>query len=185
LEADRSTGVIEHSWASPASREAYVVGGVLTGTLFAVASSIILLGFAITVLHASYSFEGALTALPVLLAMVVANAGYSYLVGAAQLGLRRADALVDAVTLAAVLFAGVSFPLTLMPHVARWLTYLLPSTLGLDLIRHLTLSTRPLLPIPTEIALGTITSLIWLAVGRWTFLRTERRLRATGSLAQF
>jgi ABC-type polysaccharide/polyol phosphate export permease len=185
LEADRSTGVIEHSWASPASREAYVVGGVLTGTLFAVASSIILLGFAITVLHASYSVGGALTALPVLLVMVVANAGYSYLVGAAQLGLRRADAMVDAVTLAAVLFAGVSFPLTLMPHVARWLTYLLPSTLGLDLIRHLTLSTRPLLPIPAEIALGTLTSLVWLAVGRWTFLRTERRLRATGSLAQF
>lgn len=185
LEADRLTGVIEHSWASPAPREAYVIGGVLTGTLFGAVSSLILLGFAVIVLHASFSAVGALLSLPVLAVMVVANCGYAYLVGAALLALRRAEALVDVVTMVAVLFAGVSFPLTLLPEVARLPTYLLPSTLGLDLTRHLTLSTQPLLPIPIELAMAIVVSAVWFVVGRWTFLRTERHLRTAGTLAQY
>jgi ABC-type multidrug transport system permease subunit len=185
LEADRLTGVIEHSWASPAAREAYVVGGVLTGTLFASASSAILLSFAIVVLHASFSLGGVLLSLPVLAVMVLANGGYSYLVGAALLALRRAEALVDVLTMVAVLFAGVSFPLTLLPQAARWPTYLLPSTLGLDLTRHLTLATRPLLPLPIEVVLAVVTSAVWFAIGRRAFLRTERHLGTTGTLAQF
>lgn len=185
LEADRLTGVIEHSWASPAPREAYVIGGVLTGTLFASASSVILLAFAIAVLGASFFIPGALLSVPVLLVMVVGNCGFSYLVGAALLALRRAEALVDVVTMVAVLFSGVSFPLTLLPSAARWLTYLLPNTLGLDVTRHLTLSTRTLLPLPVELAAAVLTSAVWFAVGRWAFLRTEHQLRTTGTLAQF
>jgi ABC-type multidrug transport system permease subunit len=185
LESDRLTGVIEHSWASPAPREAYVIGAVLTGTLFASASSVILLGFAIAVLGASFLVPGVLASLPVLMVMVVGNGGFSYLIGAALLSLRRADALVDVATMVAVLFSGVSFPLILLPAAARWPTYVLPNTLGLDLIRHLTLSSRLLMPVPIELAAAVVISAGWFAVGRWVFLRTERRLRIRGTLAQF
>jgi ABC-2 type transport system permease protein len=185
LEADRLTGVIEHSWASPAPREAYVIGGVLTGTLFASASSVILLGFAVAVLGASFSILGALMSVPVLLVMVVGNCGLSYLAGAAVLTLRRAEPLVDVVTMVAVLFSGVSFPLTLLPVAARWWTYLLPNTFGLDLTRHLTLSTRTFLPIAFELAAAVLISIVWFRVGRWVFLRAELQLRRTGALAQF
>jgi ABC-type multidrug transport system permease subunit len=185
LDADRVTGVIEHSWASPASREAYVIGGVLTGTAFGSVSSAILLGFAILVLHASYAAVGVALSVPVVLILLVANCGFSYLVGAAVLALRRAEPLVNLCTLVAVLFAGVSFPLTLMPEAARWPTFILPSTLGLDLMRHFTLSTNLLLPLPAELAVAVAVSVAWFAVGRVTFLRTERYLRTSGSLAQF
>jgi len=185
LEADRVTGVIEHSWASPAPREAFVVGGVLTGTMFASASSLILLTFAAVALGASFTVSGALLSIPALLLMVVANCGFGYLVGAALLALRQAEALVDASTLLAVLFSGVSFPLTLLPHAARWPTYILPDTWGLDLIRHLTLSSRPLMPVPFELAAACATAAAWLTVGRWAFLRAERHLLTAGTLAQF
>ncbi len=185
LEADRLTGVIEHSWASPAPRQAFVVGGVLTGTIFGAAASLILLGFAVVLLHASFVVQGVLQSLPVLLLMVAGNCGFSYLVAAAVLALRQADILVEVSTMVIMLFSGVFFPLTLLPPAARWPTYFLPDTWELDLIRYLTLSTRPLLPVAAEVAAAAATAAAWLAVGVWAFLRTERRLRTAGTLAQF
>lgn len=185
LEADRVTGVIEHSWSTPAPREAYVIGSILTGSMFASAANVILLSFAVVLLHASFDIVGSLLALPVAAVTIAGNGGYGYLVAAAVLGMRRAEALVEIVTMVIVLFSGVTFPLTLLPEEARWPTYLLPCTWGLDLIRHLTLATRPLAPVPVEIAALIVTSAVWLAVGRRVFLRTERRLRVAGTLTQF
>ncbi|MEU8180100.1 ABC transporter permease [Micromonospora sp. NPDC049044] len=185
LDADRSTGVIEHSWCSPAPREAYVVGAVLTGSMFASAASLVLLAFAVIGLGASLSALGSLLSLPVLAVMIVGNCGFGYLVAAALLAMRRAEALVEVTAMVAMLFSGVSFPLTLLPGVSRWPTYLLPGTWGLDLTRHLTMNTLPLVPLPVEVIALVLTSTGWLLVGRRVFIRTERRLRVTGSLAQF
>jgi ABC-type polysaccharide/polyol phosphate export permease len=185
LEADRVTGVLEHSWSTPAPREAYVIGSVLTGSMFASAANVILLAFAVLLLHASFSLVGALLALPVAAVMVAGNGGFGYLVAAAVLGMRRASALVEVATMTVVLFSGVTFPLTLLPDEARWPTYLLPGTWGLDLVRHLTLSTRPQAPVPAELAGLVLTSAVWLAIGRRVFLGTERRLRVAGTLTQF
>lgn len=185
LDADRVTGVIEHSWSTPAPREAYVIGSVLTGTIYASAASLILLAFAIVVLHASFDLGGSLLAVPIAAVMVVGNCGFGYLVAAAVLTMRRADALVEIATMIAVLFSGVTFPLTLLPDVARWFTYLLPGTWGLDLIRQLTLSTRPLAPIPLALAGLALTSVVWFVVGRRVFLRAERLLRTAGTLTQY
>ena len=185
LEADRLTGVIEHSWTTPARREVYVIGGVLTGSMFASASGLILLTLAMVVLRASFAPGGVLASLPVLAVMVIANGGYCYLVAAALLLMRRAGALVEVVTMFAVLFSGVSFPLQLLPGPARWPTYLLPDTWELDLTRHLTLHTRMLLPPAAEAAGACLTAGIWLAIGRRAFLRAERQLAVAGSLAQF
>lgn len=185
LEADRQTGVIEHSWASPAPRESYVVGAVLTGSLFAGAASVILIGFAVAFLHASFSLTGLLLAVPAIAAMVVANCGVGYLTAAAVLALRQADALTDVATMLAVLFSGVSFPLTLLPGATRWPTYALPDTWALDLVRGLALHTDPLAPRPVEAVAAVAVAVFWLVVGRRTFQRTERHLAAAGTLAQF
>ncbi len=185
LEADRVTGVIEHSWASPAPREAYVVGAVLTGSMFAGAAGIVLLAFAVAVLGATLAPLGVLLSLPAIAVMIVGNAGFGYLVAAALLAMRRAEGLIDVASMIAVLFSGVTFPLTLLPGATRSPTYLLPDTWGLDLTRYLTLGAHPLVPLPLELAALAGTSLAWLAFGRRVFLATERRLRVLGTLAQF
>lgn len=185
LDADRSTGAIEHSWATPAPREAYVIGGVLTGSMFGSASGFILLSLAAVILGASFSAAGILASLPVLALMVAGNAGVAYLGAAALLMMRRAGSLVEVCTMFTVLFSGVSFPLELLPGATRWPTYLLPDTWELDLIRHLTLSSRLLLPPIDELAGAAVTAVLWLLIGRLAFKRAEGRLAASGSLAQY
>jgi ABC-type polysaccharide/polyol phosphate export permease len=185
LESDRATGVLEHSWATPTRREAFVIGGVLTGTLFASAASAVLLAFAVVVLGARYHLPGVALCLPVLAVMLVGNCAFGYLAAAATLLMRRAESLIEPVTTLLITFSGVGFPLMLLPVPARLPTYLLPTTWGLDLARCLTLGTTPLLPVPAELAALVATSAGLFAVARVVFLRAERHIRIAGTLTQF
>jgi ABC-type multidrug transport system permease subunit len=185
LTADRETGVLEHSWATPAPREAYVVGAVATGTMFGLGAGAILVTFAIVFLGASYSIWGILLCIPVAAMMVVGTCGLGYLAAAAVLAMRRADALLNPLTLLIITFSGVAFPLTLLPQIARYPTYLLPSTWGVDLFRHFTLHTTTLEPLPIAIAALVISSTGVFLLGRRVFLRTELKLRVGGTLTQF
>jgi ABC-type polysaccharide/polyol phosphate export permease len=185
LQSDRATGVLEHSWSTPASREAFVVGAVLTGTAFTVAANAILLAFAIVVLHASYAPWGLLCSLPVLAMTLLGNCGFGYLAAAATLIMRRPGALLDPLTTLVATFSGVAFPLTLLPGPARLPTYVLPTTWGLDLIRGLTLHSRLLLPLPVELVALAGSALIILQAGRRAFAAAERRIRMSGTLSQF
>ncbi|MCA2227866.1 ABC transporter permease [Nonomuraea aurantiaca] len=185
LKSDRDTGVLEHSFATPVPRESFVVGAVLTGTLFTLVASGVLLAFAIGFLGASYRLTGVLLSVPVVLVMLLGNCGFGYLTGAATLRLRRPDSLVDPLTTLASVFSGITFPLTVLPPLIRPLTYVLPTTWGLDIIRHLSLGTTPLLPLPYEVVGLAVTSTAFLLVGRWAFVRAERQVTTAGTLTQF
>lgn len=185
LQTDRMTGVLEHSWVSPASLGTFVTGAATTGTLFTLIASALMLVPAITLLHADYDPIGVALSIPVLTAMLVGIYGLGYLAGAATLALRRPDALLDPAAAVLSTFSGVAFPLTVLPAGIRLPTYLLPSTWGLDLMRHLTLHTTPLFPLPVEVGALLVTSGGALLLGRWAFGRVERHLRTTGALTQF
>jgi len=184
LDADRTTGVMEHSWSTPASRHTFVVGPVLTGTLLG-GGAAILIGAMATLLGARFDPVGLLLTIPAMAGVVVGNCGFGYLVAATLLMLRQASVLVEVTVMTAVLFSGVTFPLTLLPGATRWPTYILPGTWGLDLTRVATLGTPPLLPLPAEIALLLVTAAIWAGVGYLTFSAAERALSRSGTISQF
>jgi ABC-type multidrug transport system permease subunit len=185
LDADRVTGAIEHSWSTPASRHSYVVGAVLTGTLFGGAAGVILIGIAVVALGAVLDPLGVILSVPAVFAFVVGNCGFGYLVASALLAMRQADILVEVTTMVVVLFSGVMFPLTLLPGAARWPTYLLPGTWALDLVRYLTLETRPLAPPLVEAAAAVATALAWFGAGAMAFRAAERQQQVNGTLHQF
>ncbi|MFG2652929.1 ABC transporter permease [Streptomyces sp. NPDC048436] len=185
LQSDRQTGALEHSWAGPVSRDAFVLGAVGAGTIFTAGASALLLAFGIGVLGADYDPTGVLLSLPVVLALLVGNCGFGYLAAAAALLLRRPAPLLDPLTGLAAAFSGVAFPLTVLPEAVRWLTFVLPTTWSLDLMRWLTLDTRTLVPLPYEVTALVVTSLGFLLLGRRIFLRAERKVQTTGALTQF
>lgn len=181
----RTTGVLEHSFASPARREAFVIGGAVTGTLYTLTASVILIVTAVGLLGARYSPTGVLLSVPVLLMMLVGICGVGYLAAAVALRFRRGDGLIDLGTMLMSTFSGVSFPLTLLPEPLRLPTYLFPTTWGLDLMRHFTLSSRTLLPLGVELVALVVTSVACFALGRSVFLKTERQLRTAGTLTAY
>jgi len=144
-----------------------------------------LIGFGVVMLGARYDPRGALIGVAVFVVMLVGVVGYGYLAAAASLRIRRAETLLDLGAMLMSVFSGVAFPLTLLPGVLRVVTYLLPSTWGLDLMRHLTLGTSPLLPVAVEVGALAVTAGGFLVLGRRCFAAAERHVRTIGSLSQF
>ena len=183
IKLELDAGTLEPGWLTPTRRETFVVGMTLSGILVAVASTVILVLIGIWLFGADIAPRLAV-ALPILAISTAGILGIGYLVGAVVLRMRDANFFVDAADFIFVGLSGAAFPIVVLPEVVRWVSYLLPTTHALDLMRVATLDTRPLLPVPAEWAMLVVTSLGLLVVGRWAWLRTEHRLRVLGTLGQ-
>ena len=98
--------------------------------------------------------------------------------------MREANFFVDAADFIFIALSGAAFPIIVLPEFVRWISYLLPTTYALDLMRVAALETRPLLPVPWEWAAMLTGSVALVVVGRWAWLATEHRMRIQGTLGQ-
>jgi ABC-2 type transport system permease protein len=183
IKLELDAGTLEPAWLTPTRRETFVVGLTVAGLIVATATTVILVLIGAWIFGAGIAPRIAL-AVPLLALTSVGVLGMGYLVGALVLRMRDANFFVDAVDFIVVGLSGAAFPIVVLPDAVRWISYLLPTTYALDLLRVSALGTRPLLPPAFEWSLLAVTSAGLLALGRWAWLRTERRLRVRGTLGQ-
>lgn len=183
IKQELDAGTLEPAWLTPTRRETFVVGMTLSGLIIAVIATVILVLIGIWLFGAELAPRLAIAA-PVLTVASVGVLGIGYLVGAVVLRMRDANFFVDAADFIFVVLSGAAFPIIVLPELVRWVSYLLPTTHALDLMRVAALDTRPLLPLPLEWLMLAVTSVALLVVGRWAWLSTEHRLRVKGTLGQ-
>lgn len=183
IKLELDAGTLEPAWLTPTRRETFVIGLTLAGVVVAVASTAILVVVGIWLFGAEIAPRLAI-AVPILAVASFGVLGIGYLVGAIVLRMRDANFFVDAADFIFIALSGAAFPILVLPEVVRWISYLLPTTHALDLMRVAALDTPPLLPLPLEWFLLALTSAGLLAVGRWAWLRTEHRMRVQGTLGQ-
>ena len=183
IKQELDAGTLEPAWLTPTRRETFVIGMTLSGLIIAVIATVILVLIGIWLFGAELAPRLAIAA-PVLTIASVGVLGIGYLVGAVVLRMRDANFFVDAADFIFVVLSGAAFPVIVLPELVRWISYLLPTTHALDLMRVAALDTRPLLPLPLEWLMLAVTSVALLVVGRWAWLSTEHRLRVRGTLGQ-
>lgn len=183
LKQELDAGTLEPAWLTPTRRETFVIGMTLSGLILAVIATVILVGVGIWLFGADIA-AGLAVAVPVLAVTSVGVLGFGYLVGAIVLRMREGNFFVDATDFIVVALSGAAFPIIVLPWAVRWIAYLLPTTYGLDIMRATTLDTPPLLPLPLAWLMLAVTSVAFVAIGRWAWLATEHRLRVLGTLGQ-
>jgi ABC-2 type transport system permease protein len=183
LKLELDGGTLEPNWLTPTRPETFIVGQTLAGILTAAVSTAVLVGVGILLFGAEIAPQLAV-ALPIIALTSLGVLGIGYLVGAIVLRMRDASFFVDAADFIFVALSGAAFPIVVLPETVRWVSYLLPTTHALDLVRVAALGTRPLLPAPIEWAALAVTSLGLLLVGRRAWLATEHRMRVLGTLGQ-
>jgi len=183
IKQELDAGTLEPAWLTPTRRETFVVGMTAAGLVLAVIATVILVLIGIWLFGADLA-PRLLIALPVLAISAFGVLGIGYLVGALVLRMRDANFFVDAADFIFVALSGAAFPIVVLPDLVQWVSYLLPTTHALDLMRVSALDTPPLLPLPIEWLLLVVTSAALLVVGRAAWLRTEHRLRVRGTLGQ-
>ena len=183
IKLELDAGTLEPAWLTPTRRETFVIGMTISGLLIAVVTTVILVLVGIWLFGADIAPRLAI-AVPILAIASLGVLGIGYLVGSIVLRMRDANFFVDAADFIFVGLSGAAFPVVVLPEAVRWVSYLLPTTHALDLMRVSALGTRPLLPLAVEWFMLAITSIGLLVVGRWAWLRTEHRLRILGTLGQ-
>jgi len=183
LKTELDAGTLEPAWLTPTRRETFIIGQTLAGILTAAVTTLILVVVGIVLFGASIA-PALGVAVPILALSAVGVLGIGYLVGAVVLRMRDANFFVDAADFLFVALSGAAFPVVVLPELVRWVSYLLPTTHALDLVRVSALGTRPLLPAPLEWGLLVATSVTLLVIGRWAWLATEHRMRVLGTLGQ-
>jgi ABC-2 type transport system permease protein len=183
IRMELDAGTLEPGWLTPTRRETFILGMAGAALLVAVVSTAILVVIGIWLFGAELAPRLAI-ALPVLAIASVGVLGIGYLVGAVVLRMREANFFVDAADFIFVALSGAAFPILVLPDPVRWISYLLPTTHALDLMRVAALDTPPLLPLAVEWLMLAVTSVSLLLIGRATWLRTEHRLRVRGTLGQ-
>jgi len=183
IKMELDAGTLEPAWLTPTRRETFVIGMTISGLIIAVVATVVLVLIGIWLFGAGIAPRLAV-AVPILAVSSVGILGIGYLIGAIVLRMRDANFFVDAADFIFVVLSGAAFPIIVLPELVRWISYLLPTTHALDLMRVAALDTRPLLPLPLEWLMLVLTSVALLIVGRAAWLSTEHRLRVLGTLGQ-
>lgn len=183
LKTELDAGTLEPAWLTPTRRETFIIGQTLAGIITAAATTVILVGVGILLFGADIAPQ-LLLALPIIALTAVGVLGIGYLVAAIVLRMKDANFFVDAADFIFVALSGAAFPIVVLPDALQWVSYLLPTTHALDLVRVSALGTTPLLPAPLEWTMLVLTSVALLLLGRRAWLATEHRMRVLGTLGQ-
>lgn len=180
---EMDAGTLEPHWLTPTQPSTIVLGRAISGLAIAGGASVVLLGLGAIFFGASLG-PGLLYALPALVVAGASVVGIGFLVSSMVLLIRDPNFVVDAGSFVYVLLSGVVAPILVLPFFLQPISYLLPTTYALDILRVAALGTTPIAPLAVEwLALVGLTVAMYVA-GRWTFDRTERRMRRTGTLGQ-
>jgi ABC-2 type transport system permease protein len=180
---EMEAGTLEPHWLTPTKPSTIVLGRAISGLVIAGGASSVLLVLGVLLFGARLG-PGLFLALPALVLTGASVVGIGFLVGSMVLMVRDPNFLVDAGSFVYALLSGAVAPILVLPFFLQPISYLLPTTYALDILRVAALGTTPIAPLAVEwLALVGLTLAIYL-LGRWTFDRTERRMRRKGTLGQ-
>ena len=172
LRRSNLTGTLAHVWVAEAPRWTALVGATIVNVGFALFQSLLVLLFASTLFRA-HGFAISVSAIAAVLITLVAFFGMG--LGFAGLGLvARGAQLPSALSALAMVMAGSSYPIAILPWSVRWITYVNPYTYVIDLLRATTIGTPPLFAIEIEFLIVGAIAIASVVGGAWAYARCER-----------
>ena len=165
-------GTLPHVWTAEAPRWAGLVGATLVNVGLATFRGLLVLVIA-SVLIGGAVFTITVPAVLALLIALVAFWGMG--LAFAGLGLvARAARLPEVLVGLAMVMAGSTYPIAILPWSVRWITYVNPFTYVIDLLRSTSIGTPSLLAIEIEFLIVGAIALLSVAGGAWAYARCER-----------
>lgn len=166
------TGTLAHVWVSEAPRWTALAGASVVDLGFAAFRGLLVL------VIAGLLFQGApitLTAQSISALVITLVAFFGMGVGFAGLGLvSRGGRLPDVLTSLAMIMAGATYPIAILPWSVRWIAYVNPYTYIVDLLRATTIGTPSLFALEIEFLIVAAVALASVTGGAYAYAKCER-----------
>ena len=185
LRTDQIRGTLEAVFMTPASRLAIIFGPVVSQVvwalwMFLVVGVVLVVGFGTQI-----GLDEALRAIAIILVAVPALYGLGALFAALVLRFGEVHALVQGVRGIFTVLCGMSFPIIVLPELARSVALALPPTYLIADLRAVLLNGAGLVELVPDLAILLGIGALLCIAAIVAFDRTERFARRGGSLAQY
>lgn len=172
LEKTNRLGTLAHLWVAEAPRWTALAGATIVSVGLAALRGLLILLVA-SLLFGGETFAITLPAMVALLLALIAFWGIGLALAGVGLVARRAR-LPEVLSALAMVMAGATYPIAILPWSVRWIAYVNPYTYIVDLLRSTTIGTPSLFPIQIEFLLVAAISLASVAAGAWAYALCER-----------
>lgn len=172
LEQSNQTGTLAHLWVTEAPRWTALTGATMVEVGFSALRGLLILLIA-SLLFGGESFAVTLPVIVALLVALVAFWGLGLAFAGIGLVARRAR-LPEVLSALAMVMAGATYPIAILPWSVRWIAYVNPYTYIVDLLRSTTIGTPSIFALEVEFLIVAAIALASVTGGAWAYARCER-----------
>ncbi|GAA0114693.1 ABC transporter permease [Clostridium senegalense] len=184
LRIEQKKGTLESLWICPINKFDIMIGG----SVITVIRSFLYIVISILEYKVLYGLEikGNLLQWIVIFAVILIGViGIGSILASLVLWLKEANVAVHIVRGIVMVFAGISFPIIVMPKSMQVISKSLSFTFGIEAARSVMLNGNSLIDSGKSLMLCLILGVIYFIIGRLIFWVLERKVREDGSLSRF
>jgi ABC-2 type transport system permease protein len=183
---EQFSGTLEPLFVTPVPRISILVGAAFSDTVQALIQSLILLTLACFIFGVSYSIVALLPTILILIVMIIALYGFSFMVAGLIMVFKDPSVLSELISELSYMVSPVNYPLQALPAQVRVVAYAVPTTIALITIREIAITGifDLFTFVQTVGALGVLAVLVW-GIGLLSFRWAEHWTKERGHMGGF
>ena len=184
IRSEQMMGTLEQVFLSPTTPEGVLVYSSVFGVVLNIASAGVILAVGWGILGVHFAIDP-ITVLLASILLAVSSVGLSSIAASFILWTKQGNPVALFFQTFTQFFAGVLFPISVLPGSIRWLSYVVPLTFGLDALRGGLLANAA--PSAVAPALGAMAaySVISIPIGLALFRWTLAKVKVEGTVATY
>ncbi|MGI0070487.1 MAG: ABC transporter permease [Thermoplasmata archaeon] len=181
---EQMMGTLEHVFLSPTSPEAVLAYSSIFGVVLNLIATVVILGVGVGALGMHLVLNWPTVLLATLL-LAISSTGLGLVAAAFILWTKQGNPVATFFALFTQFFAGVLFPVAVLPAGVRWLAYSVPLTFGLNALRGGLLEGSGLASEAAPLAWMAVYALITVPLGVLLFRAVLRQTKEDGTVATY
>ena len=181
---EQMMGTLEHVFLSPTSPGAVLAYSSLFGIVLNVTATIVILGVGWGVLGVHLAVNLPTVVLATVL-LAVSSTGLGLVAAAFIMWTKQGNPVATFFTLFTQFFAGVLFPVSVLPGAVQFLAYSVPLTFGLNALRSGLLQGGSVVSNAAPLLWMAVYALVSVPLGLFLFHATLRRTKVDGTIATY
>ena len=185
INRERFYGTLEIIFVSPVPFAIILIGKIIGNTIWGLLSMVISFLYLILIFRIEIPVFNPLLFIGTLIFVLTAIVVFSFFLSLAFTLSRQAQALMNFIEYPIYLICGFLFPISILPFWVKPISYLLPPTLAIDLLRRVTAENVTISLLGKPLSALIILTLGYLVLGIFCYRAVEKKVRISGKLGVY
>jgi ABC-2 type transport system permease protein len=183
---EQMSGTLEPLFSTPVPRISILLGAAISDTVQGTLQAIILMTVCTFIFGLEYSLVAILPTVIILTLMVIALYGFSFMLAGLILVFKDPSVLTQMISEMTFMVSPINYPVQALPRSAQFVSYLIPTTIGIVTIRQIAITgvVDLLTFAQTLLGLGALIVCFWM-VGIAVFRYAEKWTKQRGHMGGF